>query len=116
MVSLCAYINDNWSRRDLVYLSAFILWRLNWVHPFENGNGRTARAVSYLALCMKHGALLPAKNSVVQQIMLQRQPYYAALRSADEVFTQTKSIDKALEPFIQLLSLLLKEQIRANLS
>jgi hypothetical protein len=28
-------------------LAAYGLWRLNWIHPFVEGNGRTARAVCY---------------------------------------------------------------------
>ncbi|MBL8221394.1 MAG: Fic family protein, partial [Bryobacterales bacterium] len=28
-----------------------VMWRLNWIHPFFGGNGRTARSASYLVLC-----------------------------------------------------------------
>ena len=26
--------------------AAYVLWRINWIHPFEDGNGRTARAAA----------------------------------------------------------------------
>ena len=34
---------------DPIQTYAFVLWSLNWIHPFPDGNGRTSRAVSYLA-------------------------------------------------------------------
>lgn len=37
--------NRYWDQSDAVTLAAFALWRLNWIHPFVNGNGRTATAV-----------------------------------------------------------------------
>ena len=117
MGTLCHYVRANWTTRDLVHLAAFVLWRLNWIHPFANGNGRTARAAAYLTMCAKYGKLLPAKNTVVQQIMVNRDPYYAALRAADDLYkVNSNDIDQALQPLIQWLSQLLKEQIRASLS
>jgi hypothetical protein len=42
---MCEYVNDNWQKAP-VHLSAFVMWRMNWIHPFVDGNGRTARALS----------------------------------------------------------------------
>ncbi len=39
-------VNLNWHQTDPLYPSAVVLWKLNYFHPFINGNGRTARAVS----------------------------------------------------------------------
>ncbi|MFX9016038.1 Fic family protein, partial [Acinetobacter baumannii] len=33
-----------WRTGDALDATAFALWRINWIHPFKNGNGRTARA------------------------------------------------------------------------
>jgi Fic family protein len=44
---MCDYVNDNLDK-PAIHLSAYVLWRLNWIHPFDDGNGRTARALSYL--------------------------------------------------------------------
>lgn len=49
---------------DLVKLHAYALWRLNWIHPFFDGNGRTAREFSYFLLCVRHGSLLPGRFTV----------------------------------------------------
>lgn len=64
-------------------LPAYALWRLNWIHPFIEGNGRTARAACYLLICLRQGALLPGKKIVPERIRENRQSYYDALRAAD---------------------------------
>lgn len=64
-------------------LPAYALWRLNWIHPFIEGNGRTARAACYLLICLRQGALLPGKKIVAERIRENRQPYYEALQAAD---------------------------------
>jgi fido (protein-threonine AMPylation protein) len=77
-------IHENW---DIIesptVLPAYALWRLNWIHPFVEGNGRTARAACYYLLCVKQGQLLPGSKIVPERIRDNRKPYYAALRSAD---------------------------------
>jgi prophage maintenance system killer protein len=35
---------------------------MNWIHPFIEGNGRTARAVAYYVFCVRDGALLAAQK------------------------------------------------------
>ena|SRR5579863_1531385 len=115
MAGLCEYVNNAWDHADLIHISSYVLWRLNWIHPFQNGNGRTSRAASYMVMNIKHGQLLPSKNSIAAQIVADRKPYYAALRFADDEMKQSADIQVALRPMEQLLGTLLKEQIRANL-
>lgn len=41
-------IHENWTIVDHpTWLAAYALWKLNWIHPFVEGNGRTARAACY---------------------------------------------------------------------
>lgn len=80
---LCDYININWDSKSPIHLAAYALWRLNWIHPFADGNGRTARALSYLILCVKMGFTLPGLNTVPDQISSNKKPYYSALEAAD---------------------------------
>lgn len=115
MAGMVEYVNRVWNEADLVHLSAYVLWRLNWIHPFPNGNGRTSRATAYMVMNVKHGQLLPSKNSIIQQIVNDRDPYYAALRYADDEMKNSANVVAALKPMEQLLGLMLKEQIRANL-
>src|ERR1017187_2265492 len=77
-------IHDNWGLDDHpTLLPAYALWRLNWIHPFVEGNGRTARAACYYLICMTQGKLLPGKKIVPERIRENRQPYYAGLQEAD---------------------------------
>jgi Fic family protein len=82
---MCDYVNEHWVDATPVHLAAYVLWRLNWIHPFSDGNGRTARAVSYLVLCSRLGYILPGKLTVPEQISADKRPYYKALEAADEV-------------------------------
>ena len=80
---LCDYVNDNWAARSAVHSSAFVMWRLNWIHPFTDGNGRTSRATSYLVLCVHSNMLFPGEMSISEQIVANKGPYYDALEDAD---------------------------------
>lgn len=79
---MCDYVTDNWSKPP-IHLTAYILWRLNWVHPFTDGNGRTARAVAYLVLCVRLGYRLPGTRTIPELIAADKSPYYSALEAAD---------------------------------
>jgi len=90
---MCDYVNENWSSKPATHLAAYVMWRLNWIHPFADGNGRTSRAVSYLVLCIRSGYLLPGDNTIPEQITKNKQPYYDALEAADEAWKTTGCID-----------------------
>jgi Fic family protein len=78
-----SFIHENWYLLSPTYLAAYGLWRLNWIHPFIEGNGRTARATCYYLLCARTGALLPGKKIVPERIRETREDYVKALRAAD---------------------------------
>jgi Fic family protein len=105
---MCDYINDNWEKRLPVYLAAYALWKLNWIHPFTDGNGRTARAISYLLLCLRLGYRLPGTNTIPEQIAKDKNPYYKALEAADKALEAGKIDLSELE---DLLSALLAKQL-----
>lgn len=80
---MCDYVNDHWNDMSAVHLCAYVLWKLNWIHPFSDGNGRTARAVAYVVLSIKLDSLLPGAPTIPEQIAGDKTPYYTALESAD---------------------------------
>ena len=90
---LCEYVNDNWSTKSALHLSAYVLWRLSWIHPFADGNGRTARTVSYVVLSIKLDGLLPGIPTIPDQIASDKSPYYLALEEADDVWKATSEVD-----------------------
>lgn len=82
----CDYINAKWKENTAIQLAAYALWRINWIHPFSDGNGRTARIISYVILCAKLGLRLPGVNSIPEQIAADKGPYYKSLEAADAAF------------------------------
>ena len=106
---LCDYINEHWETGTAVHLAAYILWRLNWIHPFAVGNGRTARAVSYLIMCMMMGCRIPGVRTIPDMIAENKTPYYAALESADRAWAAQSRID--LSELEKLLGDLLAAQL-----
>ncbi len=82
-------IHENWEIVDHpTYLPAYALWRMNWIHPFIEGNGRTARAACYYLICLRNGGLLPGNKIVPERISENRQPYYDALKAADQKWNE----------------------------
>jgi Fic family protein len=107
---LCDYVNQHWNDKTPLHLSAYVMWRLNWIHPFTDGNGRTSRATSYLVLCMRLGYLLPGKRSIPDQIAEDRTPYYKALEAADSAWNGGHVDLTAME---NLLATMLAKQLHA---
>lgn len=84
MDQFLSVIHENWDvNSHPTMLAAYALWRLNWIHPFIEGNGRTARAACYYLICLRQGSLLPGKKILPERIRENRAPYYAALQAAD---------------------------------
>jgi Fic family protein len=97
---LCQYVNENWVR-SAIHLGSYILWKLNWIHPFSDGNGRTARVASYVVLSVKLDSLLPGTPTIPEQIAVDKTPYYKALEVADKTFAQGKIDVTTLEGLME---------------
>jgi len=75
-------VNVNWQAPDPIHLAAFVLWRLCAIHPFINGNGRTARAAAYFTICVRAGGWLPGTENMTT--LLKSHPNYTnALKHGD---------------------------------
>jgi Fic family protein len=94
---MCEYVNDNWVTKAATHLAAYVLWKMNWIHPFADGNGRTARAISYVVLSIKLDGLLPGTPTIPDQIAADKQPYYKALEAADSAWASDHVDVSALE-------------------
>jgi Fic family protein len=109
---LCDHINENWAKSSPLHVAAYTLWRMNWIHPFVDGNGRTSRAVSYLVLCVRLGYVLPGTQTIPEQISRNKDPYYKALEAADQANAAGKidlsEMEKLLESLLaaQLVSVI----------
>ena len=77
-------VNRCWERADEVALATHVLWRLNNIHPFINGNDRTARASCYYVLCVKAGFLLPGTTILPELIRQNHQEYVDGLQEGHD--------------------------------
>ncbi|MYE03262.1 MAG: Fic family protein [Alphaproteobacteria bacterium] len=100
MEEMCDYVNDHW-HRDAWHLASYLMWRLNWIHPFEDGNGRTSRAISYIVLCLKLGQRLPGSKTIPEVISEKKRPYYDAIDKADAAAKQGKIDVTAMETVLK---------------
>lgn len=107
IAQMCDYANSTPGSTP-IHTAAYRMWRLNWIHPFGGGNGRTSRAVSHFALCVRLGFVIQGWPTIPEQIMSDREPYYAALDDADAAWTSGKVDVGSLE---SLLSEMLKKQL-----
>ncbi|HEX5775280.1 MAG TPA: Fic family protein [Caulobacteraceae bacterium] len=76
-------VNRMWDEVDAVTLAAMVLWRLNFIHPFINGNGRAARAACHYVLCLKAGGWLPGDPILPELIRANRPEYVERLKAVD---------------------------------
>lgn len=93
MTQFVGELAEMWATSTPIEIASFCLWRINWIHPFKNGNGRTARAFAYACLCLKFGFFLPGTRTVIDLIMENRPDYYQALKQADEVYNISNTYD-----------------------
>lgn len=104
--------------RDPISKAAYTLWRVNWIHPFPGGNGRTARALTYFQLCIDFTRMLreegklsaeeyfmiPGTPSLPTVISAMRERYIAALQVADTTFGWTGlGVEQDGEPYLTCL-------------
>jgi Fic family protein len=82
---LCDYIeNDNEGKMDIIKI-AIAHHRFAAIHPFDNGNGRTARLLTY-AMLVKSKFIDKTKRTVLNPsaiFCIDRQHYYDMLAKAD---------------------------------
>lgn len=110
------YLEVNWEPKTALHLSSYAMWRLNWVHPFADGNGRTSRMLSYMVLCGRLRQVLPGTKTIPEQISEDKGPYYDALEAADLAYKRGSIDVSAMESLLEgyLANQLVDVQERAS--
>jgi Fic family protein len=108
VADMCDYANSVASQP--FHVSAYLMWRLNWIHPFADGNGRTSRAVSYLGLSCGLDMEIPGTLTVPDLIVRNKFPYYDALDAADAAWASGTLDVSMMET---LITRLLAEQLQS---
>lgn len=96
-------VQENWYIWTRTELAAYGLWRLLWIHPFIEGNGRTARAVCYYLLSVRSGTLLGGRKIVPERIKETRSEYEAVLHEADAAWDNGDLDFSAVEAYLARL-------------
>ena len=107
-------VNRGWEKTDPITLAACVLWRLNHIHPFINGNGRTARAACYFVLCVKVGGWLGGDTILPELLRGNRQEYIEALKHVDKMAFDANHESDYLQPLENLINKLLAEQMKID--
>lgn len=94
------HVNRRWQETDALVLAAYVLWRLNYIHPFINGNGRTARATCLFVLCVKFGGWLPGAPILPELIRKNRHEYVVIMQETDKAFHEGNLDLSRLREFI----------------
>jgi hypothetical protein len=105
------HVHQHWNNWDALTLAAYTLWRLTWIHPFFEGNGRTARAATYYVLSIKMGRLLEGTDTIPAQIRRAPRPFYELLRLTDKSH-EREALD--LAPLSDYLGNLLERQLASK--
>ena len=91
--NLCDYVNENWSASTVIHLASYVMWRLNWIHPFADGNVRTSRAASFLVFSVRAGFVPPGRETIPSLIVKDRTQYFTALEAADAAWMGGEQLD-----------------------
>ena len=106
------HLSSMWQTSDPIAIAAYALWHINWIHPFRNGNGRTARAFAYACLTLKVGNFIAGTITIIDLLQQKKKPdLEAALRVADSARQLTGIPD--LSVLQQLLLVCLSEQLQS---
>lgn len=100
---LCDYVNDRWESSSAIHIAAYAMWRLNWIHPFADGNGRTSRVLSFVILSVRLGGILPGTPTLPELIVDHRHLYEDALDAADDAWKDDRVDVSKMEALLESL-------------
>lgn len=79
----CRVLTSKLNSSSTIHAAAYALWRLNWIHPFGDGNGKTSRGVMYTVLCIGFGRMLPGEPALPDLMARAPGRYWRSLIAAD---------------------------------
>lgn len=78
MAEHCAAINKA-CETSSIHGAAYAMWVFNWIHPFSDGSGRTARTLMFALLTTGYARMFPGTTSVPDLISRSTYDYLDAL-------------------------------------
>jgi len=114
MADFLRQVTRRTGHNEPINTAAYVLWRLNWIHPFIQGNGRTARALCYFILCKELKMWIPGDPIIPERIRKSRPRYEGGLEHADKSHKDGGTADLSL--IADYLSDLLTKQLESAVS
>lgn len=114
---MCGQLDAERNQGGETWVAAYALWRLNWIHPSEDGNGRAARALTHLLLSVDLKLpRMPGRRSLPARMSGEPRAYWRCLEAADDAFRKRKRIKvQNLQGFVEKhLRALLREGVPAE--
>jgi Fic family protein len=79
-------VNRHWDDTDPLFLATYVYWKINYIHPFINGNGRTARVAVFYVLCLKNGGFIKGSPSLPALLRREKDNCCKALQHAHDTY------------------------------
>lgn len=95
-------LGDKWNYASGILKAIIAHLYLAWIHPFGDGNGRTARLVE-LKICASSGIAKPACQLLSNFYNKTRDKYYRELDTASRMNTIKNFIEYALQGMVDML-------------
>ena len=101
-------VNVNWEKVDPLSMATYVYWRINYIHPFINGNGRTARVAAFYVLCLRNGGLMQGNPALPALLKREKDACCIALQTAHDSFNAG---GVNLQPLHDIFVALMNEQL-----
>jgi fido (protein-threonine AMPylation protein) len=111
MESFIETLHRNWAAWSPTQAAAYALWGVNHIHPFCQGNGRTARALCYYVLCKKVEQWIPGEKTVLEQIRTDHRAHHCEILQRMHLARVSPAMTTDLSELSDLINSLLLEQI-----
>ena len=101
----------DFEKKDAVDAAAYVMWQINWIYPFDDGNGRVARVLAFAVLFSRVGRVpvsQPGQPGFLDRLSWRRLDYIDALEAADAAYKRGY-ID------VEIMAQLLFEVVRDSL-
>jgi Fic family protein len=83
VIDMLEWLYGRGTAESALHRAAYVLWKVNHVHPFNGGNGRVARSLAYLVMVSEVAPVF-AGEPLPTKLKARKAEYVLGLKSADK--------------------------------